>query len=168
MAKPLIRYRLLPGTAGKKMVKAEVLAPKAMTALVREIGTRAKDNITEHAPVGHSGVLRGGYDLEVRKAGTSHPVAAVVNPALYHDAVEDGRKAGKPPPTEALIPWVGSKLGIPPGPTRRAVAFLVARKIGLKGTEGQHMVEDGWDDTRKDIKPRLKKMGLRIVKSTRK
>ncbi len=162
MAKAAIRYRLLPGTAGKKLADAEIFAPKAMTALIAEIAERARTNIAKKTPVGHSGILRGAYDTEIRRRGKS-PIGAVVNPILYHDAVEEGRNAGKPPPTAALVPWVGSKLGIPIGAERQSVAFLVARKIAAKGTEPQKMVEEGWDETRGDIKPLLKAKGLRIV-----
>ncbi len=162
MAKASIRYRLLPGTAGKALADASVFAPKAMTALIAEITERARTNIVKRTPVGHSGVLRGGYSTEIRRRGKS-AIGIVANPIIYHDAVEEGRNAGKPPPTAALIPWVGSKLGIPLGTERRSVAFLVARKIGATGTEPQKMVEEGWDDTRKAIKPLLKQKGIRIV-----
>lgn len=162
MPKPAIRYRLLPGTAGKALADASVFAPKAMTALIAEITERARTNIVKKTPVGHSGTLRGGYATEIRRRGKS-PIGIVANPILHHDAVEEGRNAGKPPPTAALVPWVGSKLGIPPGSERHSVAFLVARKIGAHGTEPQKMVEEGWDETRKDIKPLLKQKGIRIV-----
>lgn len=163
MAKPAIRYRLLPGTAGKKMVDASVQSTVGMNALIREITERGRTNIVKRTPVGHSGILRGGYGTEIRRAGTKSPIGVIANPILYHDAVEEGRNAGRPPPTAALIPWVGSKLGVPPGPQRESVAFLVARKIGQTGTQPQEMVEKGWDATRDEIKPRLKKLGLRIV-----
>ena len=162
MAKGAIRYRLLPGTAGKALADAAIFSPKAMTALIAEITERARTNIVKRTPVGHSGVLRGGYSTEIRRRGKS-PIGIVANPIIYHDAVEEGRNAGRPPPTAALIPWVGSKLGIPIGTERRSVAFLVARSIGAHGTEPQKMVEEGWDDTRSDIKPLLKQKGLRIV-----
>lgn len=163
MAKSAIRYRLLPGTAGKKMVDASAFSPKGLTALIREITLRGRNNIVKRTPVGHFGALRGGYSVEVKRANTKHPIGVIANPIIYHDAVEEGRKAGRPPPTAVLIPWVGSKLGIPPGPKRESVAFLVARKIGRTGTDAQKMVEKGWDDTRKEIKPRLKKLGFRIM-----
>lgn len=162
MADP-IRYRLLPGTAGKKMADAAIFTPVAMTALVREIMERGRNNIVKRTSVGHFAALRGGYGTEVRRPNTKSPIGVIANPIIYHDFVEEGRGPGRRPPVEALIPWVGSKLGVPPGPERRSVAFLVARKIGQTGTEPQRMVEEGWDETRKEIKPRLKKLGLRIV-----
>lgn len=159
-----IRYKLVPGKFGKNAVDASVQAKVGMTALIREITERGRTNIVKRTPVGHSGILRGGYATELRRAGTKHPIGVIANPIIYHDAVEEGRAAGRPPPTAALIPWVGSKLGVPPGPQRDSVAFLVARKIGQTGTDPQKMVEEGWDQTRKDIKPRLTKLGLRVVR----
>lgn len=158
-----LRYRLLPGTADKKLYKASTTSPKLMTALIREIVERGRTNIVKRTPVGWSSALRSGYATEVRRAGTTSPVGIIANPIIYHDNVEDGRLPGKRPPVDALIPWVGSKLGVPPGPERRSVAFLVARKIGAQGTPAQHMVEEGWEATRGEIKPRLKELGLRLV-----
>lgn len=158
-----IRYRLLPGTAGKKFVDAKYQTPIELTNLIRTVMHRGRNNIVKRTPVGWSGALRGGYQVEVRRANTKNPVGVIANPILYHDAVEDGRKPGKRPPIEALMPWVGSKLGVPPGPERRSVAFLVARKIGQTGTKPQRMVEQGWKETRDNIAPLLKQAGLRIV-----
>lgn len=164
MTKPAVSYRIVPDRFGANAAKAAALTPKRFTALIREITERGKTNIVKRTPVGHFGALRGGYQTELRRPNTRHPVGVIANPIIYHDAAEEGRKAGRPPPTAALIPWVGSKLGVPPGPQRRSVAFLVARKIGKKGTEGAHMVEEGWAETRIEIKPRLKALGLRMVR----
>lgn len=163
MAKSSIRYALVPGKFGANAVDASVATPKGMTALMRRITEKGRTNIVKRTPVGWSGALRNGYQTEIRRANTKYPVGVIANPIVYHDVREEGRNAGKPPPTAALVPWVGSKLGIPPGPERQSVAFLVARKIGQKGYEGAHMVEEGWNDTRDQIKPELKKLGLRIV-----
>jgi hypothetical protein len=161
-----IRYRLTPGTADEKLYKASVASPILLTALIREIIERGRTNIVKRTPVGWSGALRGGYAIEVRRANTTIPVGIIANPIQYHDIREEGRLPGRRPPVDALIPWVGSKLGVPPGPERRSIAFLVARKIGAQGYEGAHMVEEGWEETRGEIKPRLKELGLKLVKFT--
>lgn len=158
-----IRYRILPGTTGDKLKKVADLGPARATALVYEICERGRANIVERQAVGHTGALRGGYSVEVRRRGTTSPIGIIANPIIYHDPADEGRKPGRRPPVEALIPWVGSKLGIPPGPERRSVAFLIARKIGAKGTTGPHAVEEGWKETRAEIKPMLKEYGLRMI-----
>lgn len=161
-----IRYKIVPGKFGAAAADAAATSKAGMNALVSRAIHDGRSNIVKRSPVGHSGALRGGYQTEIRRRGTKHPIGVIANPIIYHDAVEEGRAAGKPPPTAALIPWVGSKLGIPPGPERRSVAFLVARKIGATGTDPQRMVEEGWEQTRQTLKGELKALGLRIVKVT--
>jgi hypothetical protein len=161
-----IRYKIVPGKFGAAAADAAATSKKGMNALVRKAIEDGRTNIVKRSPVGHSGALRGGYQTEVRRRNTSHPIGVIANPIIYHDAVEEGRAAGKPPPSSALIPWVGSKLGIPPGPQRNSVAFLVARKIGQTGTDPQKMVEEGWEQTRQTLKAELKSLGLRVVKVT--
>ncbi len=157
-------YRITPNTYGKNAAKAANMTPQLMTRIVREGIEITRSEVAPRAPVGWSGVLRAGYQTEVIRPNTSNPRAALVNPVLYHDPVDKGRKPGKQPPIEALIPWVGSKLGIPPGPQRQSVAFLVARKIGQKGTEPVDMVKEGWEQARQELSPLLKQAGLRLVK----
>lgn len=160
-------YRLVPGTLDTDLDRARRRTPEQLVALVTEIVHTGRTNIVKHTPVGWSGVLRGGYATEVTRVSPRRVRGVIVNPIIYHDPVEEGRQPGRMPPIEALIPWVGSKLGVPPGPERRAVAFLVARKIGRRGTPAQRMVEEGWEETRRQIRPKLKEMGLRIVRDIR-
>lgn len=157
-----IRYRLLPGVFPKNAKAVQKLTPAQYTAFIAKTIERGRSNIAVRTPRGWSGALAQGYATEMRRAGTSSPVGIVSNPILYHDVVEKGRNPGKMPPVAALIPWVGSKLGVPID-ERPAVAFLVARKIGAQGTDPASMVKDGWDETRQQIKPELKELGLRIV-----
>lgn len=158
-----IRFRVLPDTFAKKAGQAAQLTPVQMTAFISRAIHTAHANVVKRTPVGWSGATRGGYAVEIRRPNTPSPVGILANPIIYHDFVEDGRKPGKMPPVEALIPWVGSKLGIPPGPERRSAAFLIARKIGATGTTGAHMVKEGWEETRAGLKPEMKQLGLRIV-----
>lgn len=72
------------------------------------------------------------------KAGTNGIAAVVVNRADHAVFVENGRKPGRPPPSVALIPWVGRVIGQVTGPDGRVIsipsmAFLVARAIGKRG-----------------------------------
>lgn len=165
MAKSTVR--LVPDEFGDNAAKAARRTPAILTALVETAIERGRSNIAKKTPVGWSGVLRGGYDTEIRGRNTRRIRGAIINPTKYHDVAEDGRRPGKQPPLEALVPWVGSKLGIPPGPERRSTAFLVARSIGRHGTEGAHMVEEGWAETREDLKPLLKDAGVRLVRTFR-
>lgn len=159
-----IGIKLTPGRLDEGLERAAKLSPKEMTELVVEIVEIGRTNIIKRTPVGFSRAARGGWGSEIRGRGTSRVTGIITNPVLHIPPLEEGRAPGRRPPIEALIPWVGSKLGIPPGPARRSVAFLIARKIGRSGTEGAHMIEEGWDATRDEIRPRLKEAGVRIVR----
>lgn len=62
-----------------------------------------------------------------------------VAPAVrYAEAVIEGRGPGKQPPFQAIYDWVRVKgLG---GEDPRAAAFLIARAIGRRGTEGRDFI----------------------------
>lgn len=121
----------------------------AMTRAVAVVET----NVIEHTPVGDSGFLRGSILGEVET-----PLYGVVGTnAEYAVYVEEGRKAGTQPPVEALLDWVrrsakgrqflsalrSSNRRI----TARQAAFILARKIGRRGTQGQQMFEKGLNNS---------------------
>lgn len=58
----------------------------------------------------------------------------------YWRWVEEGRRAGKMPPIEAIEDWIRAKKIVPDvrskkTPSIRQLAFVIARKIGEKGTK---------------------------------
>jgi len=60
----------------------------------------------------------------------------------YARFVESGRRAGaRQPPVMALVPWVQQVLGVP-AKRARNVAFLVARKIALRGIAARPVLTD--------------------------
>lgn len=68
--------------------------------------------------------------LGVRSANNE---GEIMGPA-YTEQLALGRKPGKRPPSDALIGWVNSKFGIY-GKEAETAAFLIARKIGERGTD---------------------------------
>ena len=63
----------------------------------------------------------------------------------YWKWVDEGRKAGKMPPVDGLIKWVNTKAtfggfasvpNIKSKAVQRGLAYVIARKIGKKGTKG--------------------------------
>jgi len=157
----MIRVRLVPGTTGAALHRAAANIPRRLYTLVRLILEHDRTNTIQETPVGWSGQLRGGYQVDVLRLPHGAR-GALLNPTAHHDIRDQGRHAGRRPPVSALIPWVGSKLGIPE-PARTRVAFLVARKIGAKGYRGAHMVDKGWAKTLPEITPALAKLGWQIV-----
>lgn len=161
---PAKAYRIVPGVAADKLDDVAKITPVELAAFINVTIERGRSEIVKRSPTGWSGALKGGYGTEMRGVGTTRPVGIIGNPILYHDVVEEGRRPGKMPPVAALIPWVGSKLGIPPGPARESVAFLIARKIGRSGTPPQLMVENGWSAAVDQAETDARKLGVRIVR----
>jgi hypothetical protein len=108
------------------------------------------------------GVLRGGVQTSI--GGTPvNLVGRVFDNVPYAMAVEHGRKPGKQPPTQSLMLWVRRKLGISDEKQARSVAFLVARKIGQRGTKGAFMFRRGLQATTTRINARFSQARDRIV-----
>ena len=159
--------RLTPRTLGKKMDRAAGVSNKEMRRAVSLLATVAWEQIVQLTPVGATGQTRGGYAVEgPRRVGgqLGRWEAAVVNPVFQHDFAESGRRPGRMPPPQALEAWVGTKLGIPVN-QRKGVAFLVARAIGRRGTKGAHMVEKGVKRTRRRMRPVLRRLNIKVVRS---
>lgn len=84
------------------------------------------------------GLLRGSWTKEItgeRAALTGE----MFTPLIYGWPVERGRRPGKRPPVEAIKMWARRKLGLT-GKELDQAAFLIARAIGRRGTEGAAMV----------------------------
>lgn len=73
----------------------------------------------------------------------------VGSPLNYVTPVELGTKPHFPP-IEPLIDWVKTRLGVSEKEAR-GVAFLVARKISVKGTQGAQMFAQTLDSHRQQI-----------------
>ena len=64
----------------------------------------------------------------------------------YFKYANDGRKAGKFPPLEDIKRWIRVKSILPTPikgklPTENQLAYLIGRKIALRGTQGSHLLE---------------------------
>lgn len=79
----------------------------------------------------------------------------------YWKYIENGRAAGKMPPISAIQKWVEIKPVLPRPmsngklPTVQQLSYLIARKIGLEGTKGKHIlqrsIDEVWDVYREFI-----------------
>jgi len=101
---------------------------KAVADLQRNSPVGASDSIGEPS-------LKNSWDIETIRDLGGEIVVNVVNPVQAALNRLEGRKAGKRPPSDALIPWVKFKLQIKEDKKAKSVAFLVARKIGREGTQ---------------------------------
>lgn len=96
-----------------------------------------------------SGNLKGSIELNIKPNGAGMFIDALE----YWGAVDEGRKAGKRPPTSALMKWlsypnVRDKIRF--GASDKAfgeremksLAYLIARKIGREGTKGTNFAKN--------------------------
>lgn len=127
---------------GPKIVKDETRA--AMTRSVVAIEADAKRRVPTDT---HN--LQRSITHEVTTQGTSIIGRAGTNQP-YAEAVEKGRRAGAPPPpSNALLGWMGRK-GIDP-----SLAFVIARSIGRKGIRPRPYLKPGYDVNRLKINREL-------------
>lgn len=85
-------------------------------------------DVTSFGPVNASGKLRDSIRYEVSD-GTLRVYALG-----YSYYLEHGRKPGKRPPKESIAQWIQDKGIVPDGISVNSLAYLIARKIGEKGT----------------------------------
>ena len=118
-------------------------AAGAAAALFAE-GERVMMMSKQEAPVGVDGVLRASGHVEVpKREGSRLTVRLGYGGAAksYANVIHEGRKPGsRPPPSQALVPWVKKKLFVPEAEAA-SVAFVVARSIGKKGTKPTKFLE---------------------------
>jgi len=131
------------------------LTQREMSVSLQEVLSLLEREVKERTPVGVGGAggLRGSVTHAMSGIAASGIAGKVYSPLSYAIPVELGTKPHFPP-VEPLVDWVQAKLGVPPNEAR-AVAFLVARKIATKGTEGRHMFEDAFRENTQQILRRL-------------
>lgn len=156
-AKEIVRALEVAGDRGRRLAAA---------ALYQE-AERVMSDSKQEVAVGVDGVLRAsgfvrlptddGRKIEVEMGYGG----AAAGYALYvHEGT--GPAVGRPkyfPPVEALKPWVRKKLGVSESELD-SVAFLVARKVGQKGTKPTKYLE-------KPLRKRAVGMGRRIADKIR-
>lgn len=77
--------------------------------------------------------------------------SVVLSLADYWKYIENGRPAGKFPPTSKILEWITVKPVIPRPddygriPTPKQLAFLIGRKIANDGSEGSHELKNASD-----------------------
>jgi len=128
----------------------------AKRGMLQDASILSQSNVVKHTPVGDSGALR----ASIRGDVVSNDEAVVTSTGAgseYAYYVEEGRPPGKMPPSSELVNWVrrskkgrslwGSMKRRNPKITAEQVAFVLARKIGAKGTKGQHFFQKGFEDS---------------------
>lgn len=125
----------------------ELMSAEQQIALEKSL-ILAQDAIEGRTPV-NIGNLRGSID-RVTQGTRFNFYGEVFTDSIYGPPVEYGRKPGKQPPTDAIEAWVRRKLGVD-ATEARSVAYLIARAIGRRGTQGTFMFRDGFNQVQSAI-----------------
>ncbi len=118
--------------------RAPAIVREELEAAVTEADLLIYRELSDRVPVGAGGAagLKGSLFHEEQVQGDS-ATGLVATPLAYAVPVELGTKPHFPP-IEPLIDWVKAKLGVSTEKEARGVAFLVARKIAVRGTKAQN------------------------------
>ena len=110
-----------------------------MEEMAIAIRNEYQDNLIRNDRIA-SGDLLNNIEYEITRGDFTYTIYVKMKDYWYY--VENGRKAGKMPPMDAILSWIKAKPVLPrPNaegklPTPQQLAFLIARKIGEEGTEG--------------------------------
>lgn len=128
------------GVMAALWAKAPDIVREEMLATITMADSLLQREVQERTPVGvgGGGGLKG--SIFASEEVFADNIIGVVGTAMpYAVPVELGTKPHFPP-VAALRDWVEAKLGVDPSESDQ-VAFLVARKISIKGTEGHFMFQ---------------------------
>ena len=115
------------------IVMNELIGATVQSTLLAERETRDRTPVG----VGGDGGLRGSIAAQEPSVLEAEVIGETGSPLAYVIPVELGTRPHFPP-VSALTDWVRHKLGVPEEEVED-VAFLVARKISIHGTEGARM-----------------------------
>lgn len=138
---------------------------REIDAELTELGAMGQRMVVANTPrgvAGGGGGLWGSITTELRGEPLRREMR-VFSSLFYAPIREAGRLPGKRPPTEALVLWVVRKLGIRDRRQARAVAFVIARKIGRVGYEGAFMFRQAVTRLEPLAQQRLPRLGSRIA-----
>jgi hypothetical protein len=137
---------------------------KALEAFGIEVVKELEDNL-QRAGANASGELSRSLTFRIKHLGEAYNFQLLLDD--YYTFVDKGRKPGKRPPIQAILKWIGSKqieVSAQRGYGKnkaagkvslasdlrktRTLAFLIQRKIGLKGTKPTHFFTKTINDER--------------------
>lgn len=120
-------------------------------------------SIKPRIPVGAGPIhLRDTVFHRVQTAGVS-VMGLIGTPLEYGEPVEYGTRPHFPP-VEPILHWVERKLGIE-GKEAKSVAFLIARAISKRGTQGAEMFGKGFSENEATVIRILQEIPSDIVRS---
>jgi hypothetical protein len=109
---------------------------------------------------GYSGAYMEGHRINLKRGGYRTIKVQAFNVAEHARFVEIGRRPGAMPPIAPIQAWAWRVLG----DKSLRTAFRIARRIGLRGTEGHHIYADALRTTRPRIELIARTLGPRILR----
>jgi len=144
-----------------KLVKKLGHVTDPMGDLVKEAGEFAKKKVREYAkphPV-DKGTLAAGMGMELTGKGVA--MRALISPAHaiwgIAQTVEEGRRAGKPPPIKSIERW-----GVAHGFINKGEGYKLQIEIAAHGTKGVKMFERAAKDTDKALPKMVEESKKRV------
>lgn len=140
--------------AGDPIVREELARAMESATLRYERGQ--KEHIQQDTRTAFRSIVSEVHTTETRVRGV---VGILRGPAVqYGRVLNEGRTAGKPPPPVAPIAaWLRRKGGDP------ALAYVVARAIGKRGTKGSHFIEKSISESHAKAVQLFREASRRIV-----
>ncbi len=139
--------------------KREEIIQNRLLAAMHEALLYLEREVKERTPIGATEILRGSVFSEIR--GRSFNLHGVVaSPQAYAEPVEYGTRPHWPPQGPIRL-WVRRVLNVSEEDIN-AVAYLIARNISRKGTEGAHMFENALKDGRNTVSNIFQRAGFEI------
>ena len=132
----------------KLLLKLGAAAPKALQAGLLSAAMRAQTIVV--AETQRKRVFNTGHYEAAWKAERIVDGIRLYNLAPYAGIIEYGRRPGRRPRSEWLIPWVMRKFRLPQK-AAAGIAFVVARKIGQKGIPGRYVLRDAMPKIEKAV-----------------
>lgn len=109
-----------------------------LSAAMTEADLLIEREVKERTPKAH-GLLRESV-IGVESINGLHVEGFVSSPLAYAVSVELGTKPHFPP-IDALVDWVKVRFGVQSDKVARGIAFMIGRKIAVRGTKGAFMFE---------------------------
>ena len=143
---------------------------QAITEATLFLDAKVKAN-TPQGVYGAQGGLLGSIQHDIPGKGTPLVKGMIMTAHKYAEVIEKGRKPGKGIASadpggkyvSPLLPWIRVKLGLS-GKDAESAAYLIGRKIKLKGFKGAHMFEKALTDNWPQVEKIFDCHGLSIAK----
>ena len=130
--------------SGRLFSHPEAVMRRHLEAGMSEIAAYGEKVIKQKTPKGHTRALVADIAGEWKKTASGLRSRWGTS-LIYGKVVEEGRRPGRrPPPSEALEPWVRRILRVPRSQVK-SVSFIIARSIGKKGIPAKGMFSKSVD-----------------------